>query len=203
MRDTVGTDGGDDSVVVGRVGIPERTVAPQDCDVADAGGGQVRPCIGDEVVVDVDRCDVAEGSDQVAEQSGVVAGARTELEDVVARLDLELLEHQPDDARLRGATDGGSVLGALDVDRRVGVGLFEGRVGDEEVAGHGLHGFFDGRRAYAALGYHLVDQAVAQAVGGGELIGRGVVHRVEASGLGVCSGRRHSAVVGSHGYFSR
>jgi hypothetical protein len=50
----VGTNGSDNSVVGGRVGMPERTCAPQDCDIADSGGGQVRPCIGDKVVVDFD-----------------------------------------------------------------------------------------------------------------------------------------------------
>jgi hypothetical protein len=124
-REVTGTDGGDDPVVGSAFRMAESTVAEEDIDVPHAGGGQPGTGSLHQVVVDVDRGDVPVVADQVPEQCGVVSHARSDLEDPMVALHLQLLQHHRDHSRLGCRADRDAAVVLLGVDRLVRVGLFE------------------------------------------------------------------------------
>jgi hypothetical protein len=73
--------------------VTQSAVAVDDTDVAASCGVEGRSGTVHDVVVDVDRCDVAVHADEVREQTGVVSGAGADLQHPVARFDLKLFEH--------------------------------------------------------------------------------------------------------------
>jgi hypothetical protein len=129
-----------------------------------------------EVVVDVDGGDVAPVADEVGEEGGVVAGAGAQFEDAFARLRVELVEHEGDDAGLGRAGDRCAVGVVLDADRAVRVGVLEGGVGHEQVAGDGPQRGLDRGGADVSGRGELVGQLVAQSGGLVEVCGGGCGH---------------------------
>jgi hypothetical protein len=141
VRDAVRADGGDDPVVGRALAYPRAPSRTTASTFPDAGGGEVvagavDEIAVDEIVVDVEAGRVSVFAGEVGQEGGVVAGARAEFQDQVARLHVELVEHGGDHGGLRGTRDRRAAGVVLDVHRRVGVGLGQRRVGDEEVARH-------------------------------------------------------------------
>lgn len=99
-RHSIDTHGGDDPVVRRAVRIAERSVAEDDPYVLEARRCESRPGTGHDVVVHVDRGDLAAFTGQMREQARVVSRAGTQLHDPLTGFDLELFEHHRDDLRL-------------------------------------------------------------------------------------------------------
>ena len=114
-------------------------------------GGEVLAGSADQVLVDVDGDDPAAVTDQCADEGRVVAGAGAGLENAVARLRVELLQHQGNDRWLGCGADLGALAVGLDVDAVIGIGGFETGLGHEAVAGHAAQRGFDGAGADGAL----------------------------------------------------
>ncbi|RPK88451.1 hypothetical protein EES47_14065 [Streptomyces sp. ADI98-12] len=164
VRDAVGADGGFDAVVRRVGGVAQGAVSENHVHVVDAGGGQSAAGSGHDVLVHVDRGDVALLADEVAEDSGVEAGAGAQLQDLLAGLDVELFQHHGDDVGLGGAADGAPGSVELRVHGCVAVRLHQRGVREEEVAGNGPNGLLHPGRAHASRLDQMVDQLGAQTV---------------------------------------
>lgn len=136
------------------------------CPVASRGGSG----FGGDVRGDVDRGDVSGGAGEVGKEGGVIAGASADFEDAVAGLDLEVVEHDGDEAGHGCAAERGSVGGPVGDDGFVGVGVFQTGLGNELVPSDATHGGFDLERG-RSRGNNGVDhpgaQIVRRCVGGG------------------------------------
>jgi hypothetical protein len=169
--------------------MAERAVGEEDLDVLGSGGGEAVPGAGDDVLVNIDRGDVAFVAYQVCEESRVLSRTGTEFEDALTGCRLELFEHHRDDRRLgRGADrDAGAVL--LGVDGIVGVSLLKRNAGNERVPGNGAEGGLDSLAAHRPLVAQLVDEGVPQP-------GRGFLAEVgRSAGLGIHLGDTRVAAV--------
>src|SRR4051812_20826318 len=109
MWDVPGADGDDDPVVGAVFGGGFGAVAGGHPDVGVAGGVEVAAGGGGDVGVDVEGGHLAGGAGQGGEQGGVVARSGPDLQDAVAGLDLEGVEHGRDDGGAGGAAQVGAV----------------------------------------------------------------------------------------------
>lgn len=76
-----------------------------------------------------------------------------------------MLQHPGNDPGLGCRAEGGAVGSVLDVDGRVGVGVFEGRAGKEEVPGNVPERRLDARIAGRCVGGDLVGELTAKHAG--------------------------------------
>jgi hypothetical protein len=98
----VGADRENDAVVRSPLGVASPAISADDPNAGDAGGGQVCPGGGHDVVVDVDRGHPAGGAHEMGEERGVVPRAGAYLEHPLARPHVKLLKHRGHDLGLRG-----------------------------------------------------------------------------------------------------
>jgi hypothetical protein len=77
--------------------MTEAAIAADDVDAVNPCSCQVCARILDDVLIKVDGHDVTAGADEAGQQGRVVAGARPDLENTLARLNVELLEHHRHD----------------------------------------------------------------------------------------------------------
>src|SRR5690606_24438074 len=138
----------------------------------ETGRGEVGAGGFDQAGVDVDRGYAALLADDVGDEGGVVAGAGAHLKDVVARPEVELLEHDGHDGGLGGGAGGLARLVDLGDDGVVLVDQLGGQIGEEVLAAHGAEGGLGGGRGYCLLVDEVVDGG---GVGGGG-VGRSEEH---------------------------
>jgi hypothetical protein len=117
----------------GVVRVAKRTVPRRHVHLLVSGVVEVAPGLGGNLGVDVDGGDLAVRPDQVSEQGGVVAGARTDLQHAAPGVDIELVEHHGDDDRLGRAAERLTVWGTFDDHSPVVVRLGERGFLDEQV----------------------------------------------------------------------
>jgi hypothetical protein len=98
----------------------------------------------------------------VGQQRGVVAAAGADLQDLVARLGVELTQHRRHDRGLAGTAQGGAVRPAVAGHGVILVDALDGHTGQEVLAGHGLEGRSQARVAQQPIGHELVDQPLVQ-----------------------------------------
>jgi hypothetical protein len=163
VRQVPGADRDDDRVVGSAGGPSECAVAVDDGDHVVVGAGEGATRVRGDIAVDVDGGDLAAGSDDFGDQRGGVAGAGADLEHVVARLQVGLVEHGRNDGRL-GDTADRSAAGrsGLDRDGVVDVRGGDSYGGDEQMPRHHPQRTFDLRPANAASGDEPVDHRVAK-----------------------------------------
>jgi hypothetical protein len=77
--------------------MTEAAIAADDVDAVNPCSCQVSARILDDVLIKVDGHDVTAGADEAGQQGRVIAGARPDLENTLARLNVELLEHHRHD----------------------------------------------------------------------------------------------------------
>src|SRR5690606_14213708 len=107
LRGNVPAGGGeDDAVIRGVWGVAAHAVAGNHLDAVETGLGEMGAGGINQPFVDVDRGYAALLADEVGDEGGVVAGAGANLEHVVARLEVELLEHDGDHGGLGGRAGG-------------------------------------------------------------------------------------------------
>jgi hypothetical protein len=101
-HDVPGADGEDDPLVRRCIRVAPATVPADHVDlgVAEPDGGEVRPRARRQIPVDLQRDDLSRVTDNLGHEGGIVAGARADLEDAVARLEAQLLQHDRHDRRL-------------------------------------------------------------------------------------------------------
>jgi hypothetical protein len=122
----------------------------------------VLACSDDEVIVDVDTDDRARVADEVGEQRGVVAGPGADLEHTVARLDVQLLEHDGHDRRLGGGADGSTIGAPLGRVRLVSIGPCGRDIGQEHVPRDDPKRVGQPFALQVASGLQIADQLLAQ-----------------------------------------
>ncbi|MBV2366216.1 beta-lactamase family protein [Streptomonospora sp. NEAU-YY374] len=88
---------------------------------------------------EVDGRDLPGRAGQLRQQCGVVAGTGSDFQDVVAGLDVELVEHHRHDPRHRRTGQSCAIGRPLGDDGLLGVRLDEVGVGDERVSRHAAH----------------------------------------------------------------
>lgn len=173
---------GDDDPVIGAAGLlAERTVTGDHSHVGVPGAGQPGPGILDRVRVDVDRGDRTAGSGQLAEQGGVVTGARTDLQDPVTGLDVELFQHHRNSGGLRRRAERGSLGIALSHHVLVQIAVPDRDTGQEQVPGNRPHGCLNSGGADTVPHDEPIDELSTQGLGG---VG---VHRSQSRSVGMRS----------------
>ncbi len=103
------------------------------------GGPQPLPSLLDHHGVDVDTRHRTRGPGQLGQERRVVAGARPDLQHSIAWLEVQLLEHDRDDARLRDRTGRHPLRVAVRDYRLAAVSAHQWRVRDEQVPRHCSH----------------------------------------------------------------
>jgi hypothetical protein len=97
--------GDDDPIIRSEVGDALAAIANDDASLRRTSTQSAASAARD-VGVNVDRDDAPAPADQQGEQRRVIAGARADLKHAHALLELELLEHQRHDRRLRRGAQG-------------------------------------------------------------------------------------------------
>ena len=130
----------------------------------DPGGREVARGTVDELLVDVDGDHVALRTDDPRHERGVVAGAGADLENAVARAQVELREHDRHHRRLGGRARRDAVDG-LHRHGLVGIGAGERYPGQEQVPRHRPERLLDGRAAQPPAVVQPVDEPRAGPIG--------------------------------------
>jgi hypothetical protein len=106
-------DGRLDAVEGGQIWGAEPAVTGPHRHPFHARAGQVGAGSGGDGLVNLDAGDLPSWRDQVGQQRSIVAAARADLQDVVAGLGVELVEHHRHDPGLAGAAQRGAVRPAV------------------------------------------------------------------------------------------
>jgi hypothetical protein len=167
-----------DAVVGGVVRLAERPVTRGHVHVTVSGRIQRLPGLHGRLWIDVDAGDLPGRSGQVCQKGGVIARPGTDLQDSVARADVELVKHHGDDGGLGRAAQGSAVTATLDDHALAGVCLLDSGDGNKLVAGDRPQGLLDTAGPGMASFQDVVDHAGAQSLRRSAGGGYGNVHRI-------------------------
>jgi hypothetical protein len=112
--------------------MTESTVATDNLDAVNSGNGQMATRAIHDFVLNVDGHHVAARVDELGQQGGVVPGPSADLQDALARPDIELLQHHRNDRRL-GRRAHRPAIDDLGRDRLVQIGALDAHLRHEQV----------------------------------------------------------------------
>jgi len=155
-RNIPGARGEHDAIERRPFGISIAAIGTAHVDAIEPRGGEMLPRCNHHVLVDIDGDDLSGLADEMRDERGVIAGAGTNLEDALARLQRELFEHDRHDRRLRRGTDRPPVR-VLGRERPIGVDIIDSHARQEDMPGHRAEGSLDGGGSNKASRFEAVD----------------------------------------------